>query len=295
MQGRSQRTIARPAEVCGIGFLTGADVRVRFVPADEDAGIAFLRTDVSAAEPIPALVEYTVPRLRRTAIERRGISVELVEHVMAALAGLWIDNCFVEINAPEPPGLDGSCLPFAEALLNAGIVEQTARRKTLIVRQEDIVRSDDRGQEIIARPADSGALTVGYQLDYGQGSFIPEQSYSVELTPETFVREVAFARTFILETEVRYLQTQGYGRRTTSKDLLIFGPDGVIDNTLRADDECARHKVLDCIGDFALVGCDLVGDVRAWRSGHRLNAELVRRWKLMLDEAASPSALRKVA
>lgn len=295
MQPRSQRTIVHPAELSGVGFFTGADVRVRFLPANEDAGIAFLRTDVSGAEPIPALIEYTVPRFRRTAIERRGVSVELIEHVMAALAGLRIDNCLVEINAPEPPGLDGSCLAFAEALWDAGIVEQSSPRQTLIVPAEGIVRSDHGADEIVARPTATGGLTVGYQLDYGDDSFIPPQSYAVTLTPETFLREVAFARTFILESEVKYLQSQGYGLRTTARDLLIFGPRGVIDNSLRAADECARHKVLDCIGDLALIGCDVVGEVRAFRSGHRLNAELVRHLKQIDNQAVTLRMLRRVA
>jgi UDP-3-O-acyl-N-acetylglucosamine deacetylase len=226
------------------------------------------------------------------------VSVELIEHVMAALAGLRIDNCLVEINAPEPPGLDGSCLAFAEALLNAGIVEQSVPRQTLIVQTEIAVRSGTGGDEIIACPsssAASGNLTIGYQLDYGKDSFIPSQGYAVELTPETFLREVAFARTFILESEVSYLQSQGYGLRTTARDLLIFGPQGVIDNRLRTDDECARHKVLDCIGDLALIGCDVVGDVRAVRSGHRLNAELVRHLKQIDGKAVTLRVLRRVA
>jgi UDP-3-O-[3-hydroxymyristoyl] N-acetylglucosamine deacetylase/UDP-3-O-[3-hydroxymyristoyl] N-acetylglucosamine deacetylase/3-hydroxyacyl-[acyl-carrier-protein] dehydratase len=295
MTFRSQRTIARPAEVGGVGFLTGADVRVRFLPANEDSGIAFRRTDLAGAEPIPALVEYTVPRLRRTAIERRGVSVELIEHVMAALAGLWIDNCLVEINAPEPPGLDGSCLPFVDALLDADLVKQTSPRRRIIVRQPDVIRSEDGSQQISVTPASSGLLTIGYQLDYGPASAIPSQGHVAELTPESFARDIAFARTFILDSEVRHLQAQGYGRRTTAKDLLVFGPQGVIDNALRTDDECARHKVLDCVGDFALLGCDLVADVRAFRSGHRLNAELVRRLRLIQEEPAESPALRRVA
>src|SRR5262249_28091343 len=113
---RSQRTIARAVETSGIGFLTGADVRISFGPAPADHGITFLRTDCANAVPIPALVEFTVPRQRRTAIEFGGIAVEMIEHVMAALAGLRIDNCLVSLNAPEPPGCDGSSLQFAERL-----------------------------------------------------------------------------------------------------------------------------------------------------------------------------------
>ncbi len=278
MQHRAQRTIARPAEVCGIGFLTGADVRLRFLPAEPNHGIAFLRTDC-AAPAIPALVEYTVPRQRRTAIARHGLAVEMIEHVMAALAGLQVDNCLVELNAPDPPGGDGSSQAFADALCTAGVVMQGVLRKRLAIQCETSVGSDDGAQAIRAMPRAAAGLALEYTLDYGPNSPIAPQSCRFEITPESFLNDIVFARTFVLEAEAEALRAQGYGRRTTARDLLIFGPQGVIDNQLRVADECARHKVLDCIGDLALLGCDLWGVVDAWRTGHRLNAEIVRRLK----------------
>jgi UDP-3-O-[3-hydroxymyristoyl] N-acetylglucosamine deacetylase len=295
MHYRSQRTLARPAEVAGIGFLTGADVKLKFRPAPADFGIAFQRTDRLLAPSIPALVEYCVPRQRRTAIERCGVVVEMIEHVMAALAGLQIDNCVVELNAPEPPGLDGSSLAFVEKLLDAGIVDQGVPRSGLTIANRVLCRSDDGGQTIAGAPAAGGGLNIRYTLDYGADSPIPAQSVSFDITPETFVNDIAFARTFILETEVEALRAQGYGRRTTARDLLIFGKKGVVDNQLRAADECARHKVLDCIGDLALAGCDIVGNVQAGRSGHRLNAEFVRRLQLIHAEQIWPSAVKNAA
>ena len=313
MKLRSQNTIARPAVVAGIGFLTGADIKLRFLPAAAGHGIAFLRTDKLSAPPIPALVSYTIPRMRRTALGRCGIVVEMVEHVMAALAGLQIDNCLVQLDGPEPPGCDGSSLLFAETLLDAGIVNQGVSRERLELRQNVVVQGDG-GQTVCGGPyggpgsngpgcngpgtdtrSSDGQLHISYSLDYGPHSPIGQQQYSVVVTPETFLSEIAFARTFLLEHEAQALRAQGYGKRTTARDLLIFGPDGVIDNTLRTPDECARHKILDCIGDLALAGCDLAGVVCARRSGHQLNADFVRQAKLAHAETVWPGSALKAA
>ncbi|HEY2250324.1 MAG TPA: UDP-3-O-acyl-N-acetylglucosamine deacetylase [Planctomycetaceae bacterium] len=304
MKLRSQNTIARPAVVTGVGFLTGADIKLRFLPASIGHGIAFLRTDKLAAPPIPALVSYTIPRTRRTAIARCGIVVEMVEHVLAALAGLQIDNCLVELDGPEPPGCDGSSLQFAEALLDAGIVDQGGSRERLELRQNVVVQGDG-GQTVCGGPITEGRasegrgadgqLHISYSLDYGPDSPIVQQQYSVLLSPQTFLAEIAFARTFLLEHEAQGLRAQGYGKRTTARDLLIFGPHGIIDNSLRRPDECARHKILDCIGDLALAGCDLAGVVSARRSGHQLNAEFVRQAKLAHAETVWPGSALKAA
>ena len=274
---RSQRTLRRPAEVTGVGFFTGEDVALRFLPAAENHGLAFQRVDLPGSKPIPARLESTISRDRRTSIARDGAVVELTEHVLAALAGLQVDNCLIEINAAEVPGCDGSSLAFAEALLAAGIVEQSAPRERLIVEHVVKTRAEDCGSEIVVKPLSRPALALSYLLDYGPRSPIPAQTLTVEITPESFMEELAWARTFVLESEVQALQAQGYGKRTTAKDLLVFGPHGPIDNAVRASDECVRHKILDCLGDFALLGCDLQGHFAAYRSGHRLNREAARR------------------
>lgn len=277
MPPRLQRTIARRAEVGGFGFFSGADVRLTFRPADDDFGIVFERTDLPGSPQVAATIGNAVPRSRRTAVAAGEAVVELTEHVLAALAGLRVDNCLIQLNAPEPPGCDGSSRAFAEAILEAGVVEQSSRRATTAVPCEVLVADDAAGASIAARPLERDALLISFGLDYGPASPIPPQVYSVEVTPETFLGELAFARTFVLESEVAALKAQGYGTRVTPRDLLVFGEKGVIDNELRADEECVRHKILDCIGDFALIGCDLSGHVSASRSGHRLNRELVRR------------------
>lgn len=278
MPVRCQRTIRNETKTRGIGFLTGADVTLRFLPAPENHGVVFQRVDLSDQPRVPATHEFLVPRQRRTGISGNGATIELVEHVMSALAGLQVDNCLVQLDAPETPGFDGSCQPVVDALLLADFENQTATRRILRVARPLHVTSED-GSMIDARPFGRDGLTITYMLDYGSNSPIPAQSYTVDVTPETFVNEIAFARTFILDSEIASLKALGYGPRTTSHDLLVFTADGVLENELKAADECARHKILDCIGDFALTGCDVQGYFNAWRTGHQTNHELMRQLK----------------
>ncbi|MBC8288926.1 MAG: UDP-3-O-acyl-N-acetylglucosamine deacetylase, partial [Planctomycetes bacterium] len=272
---RLQRTIRREATTGGIGFITGADVSVRFLPADADHGIVFQRVDLADQPCVPASLDSLIPRQRRTGLSANGATVELVEHVLSALAGLQVDNCLVQLDAPETPGFDGSCQAAVDCLIEADFEEQDVYREVLVLDREYSLADDD-GSTIQARPSGRSSMALTYQLDYGPTSPIYPQTYSVELTPETFVNEIAFARTFILESEVEALKAQGLGKRTTAKDLLVFSPDEIVDNSMRAADECARHKILDCIGDFALIGCDLHGYFSAWRTGHRMNHELMK-------------------
>jgi UDP-3-O-[3-hydroxymyristoyl] N-acetylglucosamine deacetylase/3-hydroxyacyl-[acyl-carrier-protein] dehydratase len=271
---RLQRTIAGEARVRGISFLQGLDVELRFRPAAAGTGVVFLRSDLPDRPTVPAQIESVVPRQRRTAIQRGAAVVEMVEHVMAALAGLRVDNCVVEIDGPETPGCDGSSLAFARALADVGFVEQNAPRDILVVDRPISVREGT--STITAFPGETGKLVLSYQLDYGPGSPIHRQAFFVEVAPESFLGEVADSRTFLLRSEADALRAAGIGSRTSERDLLIFGPDGIVGNELRHLDECARHKTLDLLGDLALVGKDIVGHVVAHRSGHSLNAELGR-------------------
>jgi UDP-3-O-[3-hydroxymyristoyl] N-acetylglucosamine deacetylase/3-hydroxyacyl-[acyl-carrier-protein] dehydratase len=271
---RPERTIARTAEVRGVGFFHGADVTMRFQPAEPGTGVVFARSDLSGNPIVPARAESVVPSPRRTCIRRGPASVEMIEHVMAALAGLQIDNCLIEIDAGECPGGDGSSRLFVEALDGAGFVEQDRARRAIAVSEPVSVR--EKGAVLTAHPAASG-LTLSYHLDYGTDATIPAQSFSMELSAQSFRSEIAASRTFLLESEADALRAAGIGRRTTPADLLIFGRDGLVGNALRFPDECARHKVLDMVGDLALLGLDLHGSVVAHRSGHQTNHALVRR------------------
>lgn len=275
IDGRAQRTLSNPAEVRGVGFFHGADVSLRFQPAEVDTGIVFTRTDLPDRPRVRASIENVIPTQRRTAIRQGDAAVEMIEHVMAALAGLRIDNCEIEIDTLECPGCDGSSLAFVEALDRAGTVEQGAPRKSLVLDRAITVRDGD--STLAAHPAEKPELLLSYHLDYGPESPISTQSYFVSLNPHAFRDQIASSRTFLLETEAHALRAAGIGRRATEGDLLIFGPDGVVGNSLRYADECARHKLLDMVGDLALLGMDLGGIVVAHRSGHKSNAALVRK------------------
>jgi UDP-3-O-acyl N-acetylglucosamine deacetylase len=286
-----QRTLRGTAEVAGFGYWSGRDILVKFQPAPIDTGIVFIREDLPGAPRIPVHVNHRVEIPRRTSLARNGGNVEMIEHVLAALSGLGIDNCELLVNAAEMPGCDGSSLPFVQAILAAGIVEQEAPRPRLIV--TEITRVGNEESWVEARPTPKGkGLSLRYKLDYGPNNPIGKQNLDLLLTPESFQRELASARTFLLEEEAQWLRERGLGTRVTPKDLLIFNADGVIDNELRFENECVRHKTLDLVGDLALAGCDVVGQIIAYRSGHRLNAELV---KVMLAEGRKENARRRSA
>jgi UDP-3-O-acyl N-acetylglucosamine deacetylase len=271
---RFQQTIANVAHVEGFGYWGGKDVRVEFRPAPPNTGIVFVRCDLEHPVRIPALVEHRIEIPRRTTLGVGGASVEMVEHVLAALAGLQIDNCEVWVNRAEMPGCDGSAEPFVAALLTSDIVAQDWPVRQLIV--TDVTRVGGEDSWVEARPSPHGGLSVKYRLDYGTGNIIGKQTIEQRISPATFRTELAPARTFLLQHEAEWLRSRGLGSRVTANDVLVFGDSGPLDNELRFEDECVRHKALDLIGDLALTGCQLVGQIFAYRSGHRLNAELAR-------------------
>jgi UDP-3-O-acyl N-acetylglucosamine deacetylase len=252
-----------------------------------------VRTDLRPRAEIPARVTRVTGTRRRTTLGYEPARVGLVEHVLAALAGLRIDNCYVELDAPEPPGLDGSARAFVDALLGAGVVRQTERRPIWGVAEPVVLRVD--GATLAIHPAERGSLTLSYFLDYGPGAPIARQVHTQALTPSSFASELARCRTFILESEAEELRRQGIGSRTTFSDLLVFGPHGPIGNRLRFANEPARHKVLDMVGDLSLLGADLCGHVVAYRSGHPLNVELVRALHQRIAPAVSSSSPRLAA
>jgi UDP-3-O-[3-hydroxymyristoyl] N-acetylglucosamine deacetylase/3-hydroxyacyl-[acyl-carrier-protein] dehydratase len=280
---RKQRTIGKEVVSRGVSFLSGVDVALRFRPATAETGLVFVRTDLAGQPAVPALVRHVVPRQRRTTLQNGDAVVEMVEHVLAALAGLHVDNCVIEIDAAETPGCDGSSQPFVEAIQSAGIVEQSAPRQVLAIDRPIAIR--DGRSTLAALPGDGGHLSLSYNLDYGRQSPIGSQSFFLDVTPETFRADLAPCRTFLLSEEAVALRQAGIGTRTAPTDLLVFGPEGPIDNSLRFPDECARHKMLDMVGDLALLGKDLAGQIIAYRSGHQHNAELVRR---LLEAAEAP-------
>jgi len=271
--GMPQQTLARAAVISGRGLFHGVDARVRLLPAEPGTGIVFRRVDLPGRPEVAAHVDNVTAASRRTVLSSRtGAVVETVEHLLSALAGLEVDNCIAEINAIEVPAVDGSCLPFCEAILEAGLNDQGVSRRTLEIQESHGVNDRAGEQWIEVIPTSLGQSTIDYRLDYGDQTAIPPQTFSLTLTPETFLHEIAPARTFVLLQEVEALQAMGFGRHLTGRDLVVFDTDGtVIENRLRWDDEPVRHKILDCIGDLALCGHGFTGRVIARRSGHKLN------------------------
>jgi UDP-3-O-acyl N-acetylglucosamine deacetylase len=270
---RQQRTLTTATEVRGVGFITGSHVRLRFSPAPPDAGIVFVRTDLPGRPATPARADRVTNTNRRTTLGAPETGVTLVEHVLATLAGLRIDNCVVELDGPEPPGLDGSARGFVDAVSAAGSVLQPAQRPVWAV-DEPMIVSHGGATIALHPPAAEPGLRASYILDYGLHAPIPRQSHTLAVAPEAFTREVAGCRTFLLEQEAHALRAQGIGQHLTAAEVLVFGPRGPIDNELRYADEPARHKVLDLVGDLALCGFDLAGHLVAYRSGHLLNVAL---------------------
>lgn len=269
-----QQTIRQKTEVVGRGYLSGREVRLVFQPAPPDSGIIFIRTDLPGQPEIPATIDYLLHSQRRTAIAKGTASVEMVEHILAALAGLGIDNCRIAIDGPETPAGDGSSLAFTEALLDAGLEVQPKAAEVFVVSTPATVSFGGMMASIV--PSTDALFQMTYTLDYPNAPVLGVQIHDFRLMHGSFARELAPARTFVLEEEIRQLHAAGIGKHCTAQDLLIFGPDGPIDNSLRFANEPVRHKMLDTLGDLYLLGCRIQGHVVAYRSGHQMNAELAK-------------------
>jgi UDP-3-O-[3-hydroxymyristoyl] N-acetylglucosamine deacetylase/3-hydroxyacyl-[acyl-carrier-protein] dehydratase len=252
----------------------GEQSGVIFRPAPEDAGIVFVRTDVAGAVRIPAIAPNIAERSRRTSIKKGDISIETVEHCLAAIRALEIDNIVVEVEGPELPAPDCSSAEYVTVLKQAEIVEQQNPQKELVIRKPISVSASDA--TIYALPYADGGLHITYDLDYS-GTAIGRQIYSYHLTPESFETSMAPARSFLFEGEARQFQARGIGTHIGPKDILVIDSDGPIKNAYRFPNECVRHKIVDLIGDLTLVGRPIVGRIVAYKSGHALNQQLVRR------------------
>lgn len=289
---RSQHTIADAVEVSGFGYWSGQDVTIQFQPSGPNTGINFHLASGNNTSVIPAAVFNRVEVPRRSNLRLGQVGVDMVEHVMAALAGLEIDNCNILCSSREMPGCDGSSSAFVEALQASGKIEQDAVRKGLVVSRSVRVGTDEAW--IVAKPISDAAGHSGavlqYNLDYGKDCVIQPQSYRLAVTPQSFEAELAPARTFVLQHEADELRAQGLGLRVTTDDLIVFNSERPVGTELRFPNECARHKVLDMVGDFALSGIELIGEFEAFRGGHHLNAALIK--ELFVAHNLSPGMSR---
>jgi len=290
---RQQQTIGKPVEVSGLGLFTGQPVTARFKPSPADTGVQFIRVDTPKPVRIPAIVANVAKRARRTSLQNGTASVETIEHCLAALHGLAIDNVEIELEGGELPGCDGSSRAFVAALRDAGTISQNRPAEPLVI--TDLVRVAEGDAELIAAPGDDDGLNIIYDLDYGVDGPLPRQLFALRLTEETFCREIADARTYVFEYEAQQLREAGLGKHLTTKDVVVIGPKGVIDNEFRYPDECVRHKVLDLVGDLMLAGRSLRGKIYAHKSGHALNHELVRKLIKTIEARQTAQALNREA
>jgi UDP-3-O-[3-hydroxymyristoyl] N-acetylglucosamine deacetylase/3-hydroxyacyl-[acyl-carrier-protein] dehydratase len=270
-----QQTIARPVTISGKGLLLGKDVDLVIAPAPAGEGIVFERTDIEPNVQIPAIVANTTSRARRTTLCSGDVTIETVEHLMSALAGLGIDNAVIRIDGPEVPCGDGSSMQFVEQIMQAGTVTQDLPRRMMKVSAPICLQDGDA--MIAAFPTEQSGLQVVYDLDYGEASSrIEQQTQTWNSATSSYATEVAPARTFSLQEEAQALQSQGLCTHLSPSDMLVIGEDGPIDNTFRFDNEPVRHKILDIIGDLYLAGSFIQGRIIASKSGHALNRKLCK-------------------
>jgi len=267
-----QKTLKSSVGVTGKGLHSGVEVQMILKPAEVDSGIFFVRTDLAEENKICATPANVTSTLRATTLEENGVKVFTIEHLMSALAACGIDNCAVEMNAEEPPVLEGNSIGFFEMIKSAGILEQPAERKE--IRLEKVYRadSDDGKKFIIALPYD------GFKISFTSVNphpLIGIQFEDFEITEEIYKKEIAPARTIAYEKEVEALHAAGLGRGGNLNNVIVYNDNGWL-NELKFSDELVRHKILDVIGDLRLIGflkCHII----AVASGHALNAKLAKK------------------
>jgi len=268
----SQKTIGKEVTISGISLHLGSESHLTFKPAPPNSGLIFMRTDIPGAPRITADIANAMAGVvRRTSIGDQEVMMHTVEHVLAALAGLRIQNVIIESDAPEPPAADGSALPFVEALKGAGIVDQGVPRQELKLKETLSVSDGDKELKLI--PNDTCKITYVFKSD-GHDSLT--QLVSLEINEDSFANEIAPARTFCFQYEVEALKSQGLGKGGSSDNVVVIDDDGKPDHEPRLDDEMARHKILDLIGDLYLLGTIPNGHIIAIRSGHDLNVRLIQ-------------------
>src|SRR5215472_5953946 len=271
----AQRTLRRSVSCVGIGLHSGCKVTLSLKPAPTDHGIRFRRSDLNNFE-LPATVRHLAEFQLATGLARDQVSVETVEHLLAALVSMGVDNVVVELNSPEVPIMDGSAAPFIYLIQEAGLKRQPMPRRYLkIVRPIALSRGEKR---IALYPSEHFKVTYSISFDH---PLLRHQSRTLTITEESFVEEVAPARTFTFLKDVEMLRQNGLALGGSLENAVVLGETGVLNNALRFEDEFVRHKILDAVGDLALVGYPVIGHLVAHRAGHALHTEFASK---ILDE-----------
>src|SRR5216117_161101 len=290
----AQRTLRRQVSCVGIGLHSGNKVTLSLKPAPADFGIRFRRTDLGDHE-VPATVRNLAGIQLATGLARNDVSVDTVEHLLAALVSVGVDNVIIELNSPEVPIMDGSAAPFVYLIHEAGVKRLQARRKYLkIVRPIAMSRGDKR---IALYPSDHFKVTYSISYDH---PLLRHQSRTLRITEESFIEEIAPARTFTFLKDVEMLRQNGLALGGSLENAIVLGETGVLNNALRFEDEFVRHKILDAIGDLALVVHPVIGHLVAHRGGHALHTAFAARiledvdaWRIVEtpDAAVTPVPL----
>src|SRR5258706_5020078 len=283
----SQRTLRRAVSCSGIGLHSGNKVTLSLKPAPVDYGIRFQRADLGGLE-IPATVTHLGGIQYQTGLTREAVSVETVEHLLAALTALGIDNVIVELNSPEVPIMDGSAAPFVYLVNEAGVKRlQAPRRYLKVLRPISLTQGDKR---IALYPSDHFKVTYSISFDH---PLLRHQSRTMRITEESFVEDIAPARTFGFLKEVEMLRQKGLALGGSLDNAIVLGETGVLNNALRFEDEFVRHKILDVIGDLSLVGYPVIGHLVAHRGGHALHTAFAARiledvdaWRIVEGDSA---------
>lgn len=269
---RVQQTLANAVSCAGVGLHSGQPVTLTLRPALPDTGVVFVNRNGKGATSLAASVEHLMPTELCTAISGNGFQVKTIEHILAALAGLDIDNVYVEVDAGEAPAMDGSAAHFVRLIRSAGIVPQSRRQPYLkITRPLEVV---DGARRVRIEPSSTTKIT--YSIHYNH-PLIQTQTYLYEHSVHAFEREIADARTFGFLQEVEALWARGLGQGGSLDNTIILSQDGILNESgLRFADEFVRHKILDLIGDFSLLGVPFIGHLIAERSGHAMHTRLVQ-------------------
>lgn len=283
-----QRTIIREVSIQGVGLHTGEDVTITFRPAPVNTGVRFIRKGGEKPVEIVADITTTVDSegsVRRTVLEKNGTRISTVEHVLAAVTGMGIDNLYIELDAEEPPEPDGSALPYVKLLQEAGVEEQDAERFYFRVNRP--IALQENGIELVVLPYDGFRVSFTIQFD---SPLIGTQHATFHLEDGSFVDEIAPARTFALQEEVDRLREMGLIKGGGYNNAIVVERDKVqSDEKLRFSDEFVRHKILDLIGDLFLVGMPIKGHVMAFKSGHSANVKLARLLRENAEEKHGPT------
>ena len=282
MNHSNQQTLARAVSYKGVGLHSGIPCHVEFRPSPPGTGIRFIRTDLPGQPEIPVQPRYAradTDQMRRTVLKNGEAEVHTVEHILAAAAGLGIDNLVIALDAQEPPEpQDGSAKPYVALFQQAGVVEQPAARRYFRVREP--IRYEENGVILVALPHDG--LRVSFTIEY-ENAFRGTQYATYDIDTDTFIREIAPARTFVLERDVELLRSQGWIRGGRIESAVVVGKDRILnDGPLRYPDEFVRHKILDFLGDLTLLGRPARGHFLSMKSGHATNVRFVQR--LVADE-----------